>query len=69
MLDTVELDHGKYSHDPPFLFFLEALGVGMTDAIREALAALGFTEIVVAADSSHVDGGRSPGQSRTAAGR
>lgn len=44
ILDTVELHHGQYSHDPP-LSIIEVLGTDVTDAIREALAALEFTQI------------------------
>jgi hypothetical protein len=49
ILDTVELHHGQYSHDPP-LGVIEVLGTDATDAIREALAALDFTQI----NPSHV---------------
>lgn len=44
ILDSVELHHGEYSHDPP-LPVIDVLGVGVTEPIREALAAVGFTDI------------------------
>jgi hypothetical protein len=47
ILDTVELHHGEYSHDPP-LAVIHVLGVHPTDAICNALAELGVTEITAA---------------------
>ena len=42
VLSDVELHHGATGHDPP-VSILEVIGTDFTDAIREALAALGFT--------------------------
>ena len=47
ILDSVELHHGEYSHDPP-LSVIEVLGVDATKAIHDALAELGFTEVSTA---------------------
>jgi hypothetical protein len=40
VLDSIELHHGEYSHDPP-LSVIEVLGVDVTEALREALGQLG----------------------------
>ncbi len=43
-LDTIDLHHGVYSSDPPYNV-LEVVGVALTEAIRSALAQMGFTEV------------------------
>lgn len=42
-LDSIDLHHGAYSADPPYVA-LEVLGTRLTDSAKQALAAYGFTE-------------------------
>jgi hypothetical protein len=49
ILEAVELHHGEYSHDPA-VTTIEVMGVDATDALRQAFATLGFTEIHASKD-------------------
>lgn len=42
-LDTIELHHGRYSAEPPYAV-LEVIGAAVTEQIKSAMSALGFTE-------------------------
>jgi hypothetical protein len=46
ILDEVELHHGISGGHVPPMSAIRVLGIGPTDAVREALASLGFTRLV-----------------------
>jgi hypothetical protein len=50
ILDEVELHHGISGGHVPPMSAIRVLGIGPTDAVREALASLGFTRLVETSD-------------------
>jgi hypothetical protein len=50
IIDTIELHHGIAGGHLPTMDAVRTLGIGPTDAIREALGSLGFTHLVAIPD-------------------
>ena len=48
-LGTIDLHHGDYSHVPPYSV-LHVYGAKPTSVLREALAGLGFVDVVLTAE-------------------
>jgi hypothetical protein len=46
VLDEIDLHHGSSGGHVPPMGAIKVLGTGPTDAVREALGALGFTRLV-----------------------
>jgi hypothetical protein len=46
VLDKIDLHHGRSGGHVPPMSVIRVLGIGPTDAVREALGSLGFTRLV-----------------------
>jgi hypothetical protein len=50
VLDEIDLHHGSSGGHVPPMSAIRVLGIGPTDAVREALGSLGFTRLVTTPD-------------------